>query len=112
MRSISLVLCLFAFGCSAERPVAPEAKIDFISEYEYERALGQNAAVLQFASWQSRKDPEGFDLSKYEGMIVDLSGKTVVSYASSEDEDPKRGYADGYHEALDLLYTNTSCTRY
>lgn len=93
----SLVIFGALCGCSKNQPepIVTDS-LENISSYEYDYYSGQNAAVAQFG-----KDS---DLD----LIVDLSNKRVVAYASDNDN---HGYADGYHKALDVIYArnNSNC---
>lgn len=104
----SLLLC----GCVAgsifwwrvdSQSISEAPKIESISEYDYNKALGHNAAIKQFC-------PEK------ENMLVDLSNKKVVIY-TNKDKDGERngydgyGYAEGYHRALEYIFRPTTCSR-
>lgn len=93
----SLVIVGALCGCSENQsePIVTN-NLENISSYEYDYYSGQNAAVSQFG-----KDS---DLD----LIVDLSNKRVVAYASETD---RQGYADGYHKALDVIFArnNSNC---
>lgn len=101
----SLLLC----GCVAgsifwwrvdSQSISEAPKIESISEYDYNKALGHNAAIKQFY-------PEK------ENMLVDLSNKKVVIY-TNKDKDGERngyGYAEGYHRALEYIFRPTTCSR-
>lgn len=91
----SLLLC----GCADNHHGISEAtKIENISEYEYDRIQGHNAAVEQFC-------PEN------KSMLVDLSSKKVVTYVNKNENVETNGYADGYHNALELIFRPRTCPR-
>jgi len=102
----SLLLC----GCVAgsifwwrvdNQSISEAPKIESISEYDYNKALGHNAAIKQFC-------PEK------ENMLVDLSNKKVVIYTNNKDKEDERngyGYAEGYHRALEYIFRPTTCSR-
>lgn len=89
---------ILALGCSSsdiqDAPDPPKV-VEEISEYDYDYYSGYNAAVSQFGS-------------QYPEMLVDLRYKVIVQYASDSDS---KGYADGYHKALDIISNrnNPSC---
>lgn len=89
---------ILALGCSSsdiqDAPDPPKV-VEEISEYDYDYYSGHNAAVFQFGS-------------QYSDLVVDLSNKEVTIYTNNNDH---TGYADGYHRALDIIYSrdNPQC---
>lgn len=90
-----LILVLGCFYNNVPKVSDPPKIVEEISEYDYDYYSGYNAAVSQFGS-------------QYPEMFVDLSDKVIVQYASNNND---KGYADGYHKALDIISNrnNPSC---
>jgi hypothetical protein len=98
---------LFFAGCSVTETTEvvknnEEKSVEIISEYDYKKILGYNAAIAQFYN------PDSFPVVGL--MPQDLSNKKVASYSSETDEE-NTGYEDGYHEAIDTLFEKNSCSR-
>lgn len=82
------MFCGALCGCSKDQPEIFTNKIQTVSTYEYDYYCGHNAAVNQFGS-ECDND-----------LVIDLNNLRVVEYASFHDH---HGYADGYHQALDII---------
>lgn len=83
------ILLIIVCGCLPNFPPANNTMLEDISSYNYERLLGHNAAISQFGAGN-------------EDLFVNLDNKRVVSYVANEGN-IDNAYADGYHNALDLI---------
>lgn len=93
---ILIMLITVICGCAKQTDSIIIEK-EIISAYTYERFLGHNAAIAQFGIGN-------------EHLFVNLDDKTVVLYATNEG-DITSAYADGYHNALDMIQkqNNNTC---
>ena len=105
MRLSKFILCgffvPFVSGCYSNNATTVTSEVtnyEDISSYDYNYITGHNAAVSQFGQ-------------QYADLFVSLDNKRVVNYVSESSDS---GYVDGYHKALEIIYsrTDTKCPHF